>query len=54
MYKLHADETDVNDAQKRWWIHVLSSDTKTLMIPHENRGNAGIIETGIQGLSQTI
>lgn len=44
---LHADETGVNINKKTWWIHVLSSENTTLMIPHHNRGSEGIIETGI-------
>jgi transposase len=44
---LHADETGININTSTWWVHVLSNSTATLMIPHQKRGIAGIIETEI-------
>lgn len=44
---LHADETGININTKTWWVHVLSNNTATLMIPHQRRGIEGMIETEI-------
>ncbi len=44
---LHADETGININTKTWWVHVLSSEKSTLMIPHPQRGVEGMIETEI-------
>ena len=44
---LHADETGINVNSKTWWVHVLSSEKTTLMIPHQRRGTEGMIETEI-------
>lgn len=51
---LHADETGINVNTKTWWVHVLSSDTTTLMIPHQRRGTEGMIETEILPLFHGI
>lgn len=44
---LHADETGININGKTWWVHVLCSGESTLMIPHQERGIEGMIETEI-------
>jgi transposase len=41
---LHADETGINIDGNNWWVHVLSSEQTTLMIPHLNRGGKAIVE----------
>jgi transposase len=44
---LHADETGININGQNYWVHVLSSDTTTLMIPHKQRGSEAMLETDI-------
>ena len=44
---LHADETGINVNTKTWWVHVLSSEKTTLMIPHKKRGTEAMIESEI-------
>lgn len=44
---LHADETGINIDGQNYWVHVLSSDTTTLMIPHKRRGSEAMIETEV-------
>jgi transposase len=44
---LHADETGININGQNYWVHVLSSDTTTLMIPHKRRGSEAMIETEV-------
>ena len=44
---LHADETGINIDGQNYWVHVLSSDTTTLMIPHKRRGSEAMLETEI-------
>jgi transposase len=44
---LHADETGINVNTKTWWVHVLSNEKTTLMIPHKRRGTEGMIESEI-------
>jgi transposase len=46
-YVLHADETGININSQNWWVHVLSSETTTLMIPHLNRGGDAMLENEI-------
>lgn len=35
---LYADETGINIAGKNQWLHCVSSDTWTLLVPHDKRG----------------
>ena len=40
---IHADETGINLDGHNWWVHTLSTDKITLMIPHEKRGMEGMV-----------
>jgi transposase len=44
---LHADETGINISGQNYWVHVLSSETTTLMIPHQRRGSEAMLETEV-------
>ncbi len=45
--RLNADETGININGRNWWVHVLSSEKTTLMIPHQKRGSEAMVETEI-------
>ena len=46
-HSLHADETGININGQNYWVHVLSSSTTTLMIPHQRRGSEAMLETEV-------
>ena len=43
----HADETGINIAGGRYWLHSMSNDLWTLFYPHEKRGTAAFEDIGI-------
>lgn len=44
---IHADESGVNIDGKNWWVHILSSEKVTLMIPHLKRGREAMVEADV-------
>jgi len=44
---LHADETGININGENFWVHVLSNESTTLMIPHFKRGSEAMIEAEV-------
>ena len=46
-YLVHADETGINIGGKRSWIHNVSTDSYTYLLPHIKRGGEAMDEMGI-------
>jgi len=44
---LHADETGINIAGKRKWLHVVCSPILTLLMPHDKRGSEAFETMGV-------
>lgn len=51
---LNLDETGINIASKRVWLHSASSDLYTRYYPHEKRGKEAMDEMGILPVTDTI
>ncbi|MBF0142869.1 MAG: IS66 family transposase [Magnetococcales bacterium] len=51
---LNADETGINIAAKRHWLHCLSNDRLTLFYPHAKRGGEAMEDMGVLPLFQGI
>lgn len=51
---LNADETGINIASKRHWLHCLSNDRLTLFHAHANRGGKAIDDMGVLPTFQGI
>jgi transposase len=43
----HADETPIKVGQKQSYLHVLSNEAMTLIVPHSSRGSKAINEIGV-------
>jgi transposase len=51
---LHADETGINIASKKHWLHSLGTDRLTLFHAHAKRGSEGMDDMGVLPLFQGI
>lgn len=46
-FLIHADETGFYIEKKRYWLHCQTNDHVTLLYPHEKRGSAGVLASGV-------
>ncbi|MBF0323262.1 MAG: IS66 family transposase, partial [Magnetococcales bacterium] len=53
-FLLHADETGINIAGKKHWLHSLGTDRLTLFHAHDKRGSEGMDDMGVLPLFQGI
>lgn len=51
---LHFDETGINIASEREWVHGISTDRLTYYFPHEKRGSQAMDRMGVIGETEAI
>jgi transposase len=51
---LHCDETGINIASRREWVHSVSTDRLTYYLPHETRGKEAMDRIGVIAKTEAI